>query len=124
MDLTQFSRDDGRNDDRKGRRLGNHSQRCLNAASQTHILEPTTAGDPRLRPGSRWRFAVRISAPRRLMRTDAVNVRVLRSTGLFLYFTFGQPHFRKRYLSKPDTQLEIRQLGEAFHYYFYILRRQ
>jgi len=51
-------------------------------------------------------------------------LRVLRSTGLFLYFTFGQPHFRKRYLSKPDTQLEIRQLGEAFHYYFYILRRQ
>jgi len=51
-------------------------------------------------------------------------LRVLRSAGLFLYLTFGQPHFRKRYLSKPSTQLEIRQLGEAFHYYFYILRRQ
>ncbi|KAF9778306.1 S-adenosyl-L-methionine-dependent methyltransferase [Thelephora terrestris] len=51
-------------------------------------------------------------------------LRVLRPTGLFLYLTFGQPHFRKRYLSKPATQLEVRQLGEAFHYYFYILRRQ
>ena len=53
-----------------------------------------------------------------------VDARVLRPTGLFLYLTFGQPHFRKRYLSKPNTQLEVRQLGEAFHYYFYILRRQ
>ncbi|KAF9643714.1 S-adenosyl-L-methionine-dependent methyltransferase [Thelephora ganbajun] len=51
-------------------------------------------------------------------------LRVLSPTGLFLYLTFGQPHFRKRYLSKRDTQLEVRQLGETFHYYFYILRRQ
>ena len=53
MDLTPFSRDDGRNDDREGRRLGNHNWGCLNAASQTHILGPTSAGDPRLRTGSR-----------------------------------------------------------------------
>jgi len=51
-------------------------------------------------------------------------LRVLCPTGSFLYLTFGQPHFRKRYLSKPDTQLEVRQLGEAFHYYLYILRRR
>jgi len=51
-------------------------------------------------------------------------LRVLSSAGLFLYLTFGQPHFRKRYLSKPGTRLEVRQLGEAFHYYFYILRHQ
>jgi len=52
-------------------------------------------------------------------------LRVLRKpNGIFIYLTFGQPHFRRRYLTEPNTQLEIRQLGEAFHYYFYILRCQ
>ncbi|KAJ8094447.1 hypothetical protein PM082_010881 [Marasmius tenuissimus] len=50
-------------------------------------------------------------------------VRVLRKgTGLFLYLTFGQPHFRKRFLAIPNTTLETKELGEAFHYYLYILR--
>jgi hypothetical protein len=49
--------------------------------------------------------------------------RVLRKgSGAFLYLTFGQPHFRKRYLTRPETTLEIQQIGDAFHYYFYILR--
>lgn len=48
---------------------------------------------------------------------------VLRKGGIFLYLTFGQPHFRRRYLTRPDTSLEIRQLGEAFHYYLYILKK-
>lgn len=47
---------------------------------------------------------------------------VLRKNGLFLYLTFGQPHFRRRYLQRPGTDLEIRQLGEAFHYYLYVVR--
>ncbi|KAK7686164.1 hypothetical protein QCA50_010384 [Cerrena zonata] len=51
-------------------------------------------------------------------------LRVLRKGGIFLYLTFGQPHFRKRYLTKPGTTLEIRTLGDAFHYYLYIVRRQ
>lgn len=50
-------------------------------------------------------------------------IRVLRKPGgTFLYLTFGQPHFRRRYLTRPRTTLDIRQLGEAFHYYLYILR--
>ena len=49
--------------------------------------------------------------------------RVLRKPGgVFIYLTFGQPHFRKRYLTRPGTSLEVRALGEAFHYYLYILR--
>jgi hypothetical protein len=49
--------------------------------------------------------------------------RVLRKgNGVFLYLTFGQPHFRRRYLTRPDTTLEIQQIGDAFHYYLYILR--
>ncbi|KAH8986130.1 S-adenosyl-L-methionine-dependent methyltransferase [Lactarius akahatsu] len=50
-------------------------------------------------------------------------LRVLRKgNGAFLYLTFGQPHFRRRYLTRPDTTLEIQQIGDAFHYYLYILR--
>jgi len=50
-------------------------------------------------------------------------LRVLRKdNGIFLYLTFGQPHFRRRYLTRPDTTLEIQQIGDAFHYYLYILR--
>ncbi|KAI0339633.1 S-adenosyl-L-methionine-dependent methyltransferase [Trametopsis cervina] len=50
-------------------------------------------------------------------------LRVLRKGGIFLYLTFGQPHFRRRYLTRPGTTLEIRELGEAFHYYLYILKK-
>ncbi|KAI0831817.1 S-adenosyl-L-methionine-dependent methyltransferase [Trametes gibbosa] len=49
-------------------------------------------------------------------------LRVLRDGGIFIYLTFGQPHFRRRYLDRPGTTLEIRKLGEAFHYYLYIVR--
>ncbi|KDQ26906.1 hypothetical protein PLEOSDRAFT_1093840 [Pleurotus ostreatus PC15] len=50
-------------------------------------------------------------------------VRVLKKgTGRFVYLTFGQPHFRKRYLTKPQTTLEVKELGDFFHYYLYILR--
>ncbi|KAK0202748.1 S-adenosyl-L-methionine-dependent methyltransferase [Desarmillaria ectypa] len=50
-------------------------------------------------------------------------IRVLRkSTGVFVYLTFGQPHFRRRFLARPETSLHIKELGEAFHYYLYIVR--
>jgi hypothetical protein len=50
--------------------------------------------------------------------------RVLRKdSSMFLYLTFGQPHFRRRYLTRTGTTLEIQQIGDAFHYYLYILRR-
>ncbi|GJJ11115.1 hypothetical protein Clacol_005346 [Clathrus columnatus] len=48
-------------------------------------------------------------------------IRTLRPTGHFLYLTFGQPHFRKRYLQRPGTTLKIIELGDAFHYYLYIM---
>jgi hypothetical protein len=52
--------------------------------------------------------------------------------GIFFYFTFGQPHFRTRYMvpdSHPqyNTSLEVRTLGEeedSFHYFAYILRKE
>ncbi|EAU90311.1 hypothetical protein CC1G_08993 [Coprinopsis cinerea okayama7 len=51
-------------------------------------------------------------------------LRVLRKGGTFIYLTFGQPHFRQRYLIHENTTLEVRALGEAFHYYLYIVRKQ
>ncbi|KAL1725285.1 S-adenosyl-L-methionine-dependent methyltransferase [Schizophyllum commune] len=52
-------------------------------------------------------------------------VRVLRPGGTFIYLTFGQPHFRKRYLDKrPGTTLEVCELGDTWNYYLYILRKQ
>jgi hypothetical protein len=51
---------------------------------------------------------------------------VLKEDGIFIYITFGQPHFRRRYLTgahvSRETSLEINQLGESFHYYMYTLR--
>ncbi|KAJ3539701.1 hypothetical protein NMY22_g4618 [Coprinellus aureogranulatus] len=51
-------------------------------------------------------------------------LRVLKPGGKFIYLTFGQPHFRKRYLQREGTTLEIKALGEAFHYYLYIVRKE
>ncbi|KAJ6614176.1 S-adenosyl-L-methionine-dependent methyltransferase [Mycena sp. CBHHK59/15] len=53
--------------------------------------------------------------------TAEVNEDSKKDTGLFIYLTFGQPHFRRRFLTRPDTKLEVKELGEAFHYYLYIL---
>jgi len=50
-------------------------------------------------------------------------LRVLRKGGVFIYLTFGQPHFRRRYLQREGTTLEIKELGETFHYYLYIVRK-
>ncbi|KEP53130.1 S-adenosyl-L-methionine-dependent methyltransferase [Rhizoctonia solani 123E] len=51
-------------------------------------------------------------------------LRVLRPGGKLVYLTFGQPHFRKRYLTRPGCSLEVRELGESFHYYLYIMTKE
>jgi len=50
--------------------------------------------------------------------------RVLRPGGRLIYLTFGQPHFRKQYLNRHNWKLEIRELGESFHYYLYLCTKQ
>ncbi|PKI82566.1 hypothetical protein MVES1_003895 [Malassezia vespertilionis] len=44
-------------------------------------------------------------------------------TGVFLYFTFGQPHFRRPHLQRDTWAIETRELGDMFHYYLYIGRK-
>lgn len=51
-------------------------------------------------------------------------VRLLKPGGTFLYFTFGQPHFRKRYLSPAGWSVKTVELGEMFHYYLYVMTRE
>lgn len=51
--------------------------------------------------------------------------RVLKSGGVFVYITFGQPHFRKPVLLKEEYnwELEVKTIGDGFHYFVYILRK-
>ncbi|WFD45137.1 hypothetical protein MPSI1_003814 [Malassezia psittaci] len=51
---------------------------------------------------------------------DGVLALLKQSTGLFLYFTFGQPHFRLPHMQRPNWTLTKRELGDMFHYYLYI----
>ena len=44
-------------------------------------------------------------------------------TGVFLYFTFGQPHFRRPHMQRDAWTIETRELGDMFHYYLYIARK-
>ena len=47
-------------------------------------------------------------------------VRILRKpNGQFIYMTFGQPHFRRRHLQREGWDLEVKTMGEAFHYFLY-----
>lgn len=46
--------------------------------------------------------------------------RVLRGGGTFLYFTFGQPHFRRRLLQRDGWTLSISEHGV---YYSYVLTK-
>jgi len=52
--------------------------------------------------------------------------RILRPGGLFIYITFGQPHFRRPLLLKDEYQwnLELKTIGDFFHYYVYILTKK
>ena len=51
-------------------------------------------------------------------------VRVTKVGGIFLYITFGQPHFRKRHLQRDCWEIKIKTLGEAFHYFFYTMKKE
>ena len=68
------------------------------------------------------RYALPLSSGDLLAQRRPTVHRVLRKGGIFIYLTFGQPHFRRRYLDRPNTTLEIRKLGDAFHYFLYIVR--
>ncbi|SPO24034.1 related to SEE1 - probable lysine methyltransferase [Ustilago trichophora] len=46
---------------------------------------------------------------------------LLKVGGKFIYITFGQPHFRQKYLEQvKGWKVECRTLGEAFHYFVYV----
>lgn len=44
-------------------------------------------------------------------------------TGVFLYLTWMQPHFRRPYIERPERwSVETRTMGDAFHYFLYIAK--
>ncbi|CBQ69358.1 conserved hypothetical protein [Sporisorium reilianum SRZ2] len=46
---------------------------------------------------------------------------VLKPGGKLVYVTFGQPHFRKRWLDEVEGwSVETRTLGDMFHYFVYV----
>ncbi|WVF69944.1 hypothetical protein IAT40_004729 [Kwoniella sp. CBS 6097] len=56
--------------------------------------------------------------------TEALRVLRKRKGSKFIYFTFGQPHFRKRYMAnRPGWKLTHREIGppEGFAYFLYVL---
>lgn len=50
--------------------------------------------------------------------------RVLKKGGKFIYITFGQPHFRKRFLERACWDVEVTKLGDAFHYFVYTMTKR
>ncbi|ETS65326.1 hypothetical protein PaG_00055 [Moesziomyces aphidis] len=47
--------------------------------------------------------------------------KILKKGGKMVYITFGQPHFRQKYLEAiPGWTVETRTLGDMFHYFVYI----
>jgi SAM-dependent methyltransferase len=52
--------------------------------------------------------------------------RVLAPGGKFLQVSFGQPHFRRGYLTRAGLPwaLEVKTFGEFFHYFFYKMQRR
>ncbi|XP_020100712.1 endothelin-converting enzyme 2 [Ananas comosus] len=51
--------------------------------------------------------------------------KVLKPEGTFISITFGQPHLRRPFLEAPGLtwSVEWDTFGEAFHYFFYTLRK-
>lgn len=48
---------------------------------------------------------------------------LLKPGGVFLYFTFGQPHFRRPHMLRDAWTIETRVIGDMFHYYLYICKK-
>ncbi|KAK8847341.1 hypothetical protein IAR55_005198 [Kwoniella newhampshirensis] len=56
--------------------------------------------------------------------SEALRVLRKRKGSKFVYFTFGQPHFRKRYMqNRPGFKLAHKEIGppEGFAYFMYVL---
>ncbi|PLW58570.1 hypothetical protein PCANC_00061 [Puccinia coronata f. sp. avenae] len=57
------------------------------------------------------------------MEVDEV-ARILKPGGVFIYITFGQPHFRKKHLERSGIwEIEVIELGDMFHYYCYVMKK-
>lgn len=67
--------------------------------------------------GARWYLSIPVSHP------GSLSNRAL--TDLWSRRTWGQPHFRKRHLTREGWTIQVEELGgeSSFSYFLYILRR-
>jgi len=51
--------------------------------------------------------------------------RVLKPQGIYIQITFTQPHFRRKFLERAEYNwtFESNSIGEAFHYFIYVMRK-
>ncbi|ELR14819.1 endothelin converting enzyme 2, putative, partial [Acanthamoeba castellanii str. Neff] len=73
--------------------------------------------------GDSWELDPKIAERCHLMCAEVA--RILKPGGKYIQITFGQPHFRKRVLVKPEYnwELQTRTVGEFFHYFIYIMTK-
>lgn len=52
--------------------------------------------------------------------------RVVKPGGRYIQITFGQPHFRRKILTKPEYgwDLQVTTIGECFHYFVYSMTKR
>ena len=48
---------------------------------------------------------------------------VLTDKGRFLQVSFSQPHFRKKYLTRPDWTIDTQKIDVGFGYYCYVMTK-
>lgn len=71
-----------------------------------------------------WRLPESEPPCSRPLRSRRLSSRLLRpSTGVFIYLTWMQKHFREPHLLRSGWTVETRTLGDTFHYFLYIGRK-
>ncbi|WFD32842.1 hypothetical protein MSPP1_003893 [Malassezia sp. CBS 17886] len=103
------------------RELREHSDELGGPASWDAIIDKGTMDALMAENGSVWSPSAQV-LENVAREVDGV-LHLLKPTGCFLYFTFGQPHFRRPHLLRPQWTVRTRELGDMFHYYLYIARR-
>ncbi|EFA80511.1 hypothetical protein PPL_07347 [Heterostelium album PN500] len=51
-------------------------------------------------------------------------VRILKVGGVFIYISFGQPHFRRQYITRENwDEIKVTTIGEFFGYFIYEMKK-
>ncbi|WFD15571.1 hypothetical protein MARU1_001593 [Malassezia arunalokei] len=104
------------------RELDKHADKLGGPASWDVIVDKGTMDALMAENGSVWSPSEQV-LNNVAQEVDGVLHLLKPHTGVFLYFTFGQPHFRRPHMQRNAWTIETRELGDMFHYYLYIARK-